>query len=253
MFEQATLTNGPAGVRAWTTFLGLSSQVAIVSLAVMVPMVFPQVLPMARIVETLAPPLPPAPPPQPLGDVKHVPASGKVLKAVPWSLTQYQPPTIPHQVYTIVDEPTVTGVQGSWSNSSDIGTGVVSSILDGVRHSIGLAPPPPVAHPAPKPVDAAPVYQRLTVGGNVHLGTLLHKAEPTYPTIARATRVSGIVELECVVGVDGRIQEVRVKSGNPLLIKAAVEAAWQWVYSPTKLNGNPIELVTNLTFTFKLN
>jgi outer membrane biosynthesis protein TonB len=61
------------------------------------------------------------------------------------------------------------------------------------------------------------------------------------------------VELECVVGVDGHIQEVKVKSGNPLLIHAAVDAAWQWIYAPSKLNGVPIEIVTMLTFTFKLN
>jgi outer membrane biosynthesis protein TonB len=56
-----------------------------------------------------------------------------------------------------------------------------------------------------------------------------------------------------VVGVSGHIQEVKVKSGNPLLVHAAVDAAWQWVYEPSQLNGMPIEIVTYLTFSFKLN
>jgi protein TonB len=97
------------------------------------------------------------------------------------------------------------------------------------------------------------VTRRYKEGGRVALGALLHRIDPPYPTIAKAARVSGVVELECVVGVDGRIQEVKVKSGNPLLIHAAVDAAWQWVYAPSKLNGDPVEIITNLTFTFKLN
>ena len=56
-----------------------------------------------------------------------------------------------------------------------------------------------------------------------------------------------------MVGTDGHINEVKVKSGNPLLVRAAVDAAWQWVYAPSRLNGVPIEIVTMLTFSFKLN
>jgi outer membrane biosynthesis protein TonB len=55
------------------------------------------------------------------------------------------------------------------------------------------------------------------------------------------------------VGTDGHVTEVKVNSGNPLLVRAAVEAAWQLVYAPSRLNGVPIEIVTILTFSFKLN
>jgi len=220
----------------------------------MVPMVFPQVLPLAHIVETLAPPLPPAPPPRPLEDVKRVPASGKVLKAVSWSMLISQPLRVPTKVYTIIDEPAITGVTGSLGNSGDIGSGVVGSILDGMRNSMAVVPRPPVVRTEPKPAaEVAPAIQRYREGGNFKLGALLHRAEPPYPAMAKAARVSGMVELECVVGVDGRVTEVKVKGGNPLLIRAAVDAAWQWVYAPSKLNGTPIEIITKLTFTFKLN
>ncbi len=253
MFEQATLTNGPAGARAWTTFLGLSSQIALVSLAVLAPMMWPQMLPTAHILEILAPPLPPGPRPKHAEDVKQVPASGRVLRAVPMASLRYYPPTVPTQVYTIVDEPAAPWVSGSPAGSGDINGSIVGNILDGVRNSVGVALPPPIVRPAPKPADVSPVIPRLRQGGDVHLGALLRKAEPQYPSIAKAAHVSGIVELECVVGVDGHIKEVKVKSGNALLIRAAVDAAWQWVYAPSKLNGNPIEIITNLTFTFKLN
>jgi protein TonB len=161
---------------------------------------------------------------------------------------------VPTRIYEIVDEPVGTGVVGSPAGSN-IGSdfGVVGSILqDMSRHAMPVAPPR-IAAPAASTLAAEPVIPRYKEGGNVMLGAVLHRVEPPYPPIARAAHVSGVVELECVVGINGRIQEVKVKSGNPLLIRAAVDAAWQWVYAPSKLNGVPIEIVTMLTFTFKLN
>ena len=254
MFEQSTLTNGPSGVRAWTTFLGMTSQIVLVTFAVLVPMMWPQALPTAHSLETLVPPLPPPPQPRTLADTKPVPVSGKVLQHVQWSLVKYQPPSVPTKIYDLVEEPASIGVAGSPAGFGDPG-GVIGSLLtDLTRTAVRVAPPavaPPVVKPVPPEAPAA--IQRYQQGGNVRLGALLHKAEPQYPSIAKAAHISGTVELECVVGVDGHIQEVKVKSGNPLLIQAAVQAAWQWVYAPSKLNGNPIEIITNLTFAFKLN
>jgi protein TonB len=213
-------------------------------------MVFPQVLPTARFLETLAPPLPP--PAGHLGQVRKT--TVRALKAAPWSGVRYQPPSVPAKVYQIVDEPLTTGVVGSTAGpggGSD--TGVVGSILLDLSKNVLAVPPPHVAAPpapAPPPV---PAIHRYVEGGNVQLGTVLHRAEPPYPPIAKAARISGTVELECVVGVDGRIQEVKVKSGNPLLVPAAVDSAWRWIYAPSKLNGAPIEIVTILRFSFKLN
>lgn len=59
--------------------------------------------------------------------------------------------------------------------------------------------------------------------------------------------------LVAVVGSDGRIRELRVKSGNPLLAPAAVAAVRQWIYQPTTLNGEPVEIVAPITVTFRLN
>jgi protein TonB len=251
MFEQATLTNGPAGKRFWTTFVGLTSQIALVSFAMLIPMLWPQVLPTARFLESLAPPMPPAP--RQLGEAKRIPASARVLKPLPWSLVKYQPASVPTRVYTLVEEPAGVGVVGLPAGLVGSDTGIVGAfpqIMDTVR----LAPPripEPVATPAaPEPAPAIPRYK---VGGDVRLGAVLHKAEPQYPPLAKAARVAGSVSLECVVGVDGHIHEVKVTSGNALLVRAAVDAAWQWVYAPSKLNGVPIEVVTILTFTFKLN
>lgn len=66
-------------------------------------------------------------------------------------------------------------------------------------------------------------------------------------------RVSGVVELIGVIGTDGRIKELRVKSGHPLLARAALEAVARWIYKPTRLNGSPVEVEAPITVTFRLN
>jgi periplasmic protein TonB len=251
MFEQSTLSNGASGVRAWTTFLGMTSQIVLVTLAVLAPMVFPQVLPTARFLETLAPPLPPAPEPKPLDSQVR---QGPTIREV-WDSRFIAPTHIPKgPIPTIEDEPTGPPIVGIPIGMGGPNGGVVGGILRSLSNTVPVIPPPipaPVVKPATP--EAPPVIQRFREGGRVSLGALLHKVEPQYPALAKTAHVSGTVELECVVGVDGHIQEVKVKSGNPLLIQAAVQAAWQWVYSPTKLNGTPIEIITNLTFSFKLN
>ena len=82
---------------------------------------------------------------------------------------------------------------------------------------------------------------------------LIHKVEPPYPPIAKATRVSGEVALEIIVGIDGRVREVTYKSGSPLLARAAIDAVRQWIYEPTTLNGVPVEIVGLITVKFILN
>ncbi|HUB79858.1 MAG TPA: energy transducer TonB [Bryobacteraceae bacterium] len=252
MFEQATLSNARTGTRAWSAFLGLTAQAAAVSFAVLVPMVWPQVLPTTRILETLVPPLPPAP--HQLGETKSTTAA-RPAAHVRWAAVPFQQPSsIPPRVFQIVDEPE-TGVAGSVSGPvTGSFSGVIQGILDGVgRSALPVPPPKPAIAVVTKPPEPALVIKRYTEGGNVFLGAPLRRVEPPYPQLARAARVSGVVELECVVGADGRIKEVKAVSGNPLLVRAAIDAAWQWIYAPSKLNGVPIEIITNLKFTFKLN
>jgi protein TonB len=60
------------------------------------------------------------------------------------------------------------------------------------------------------------------------------------------------VEFEAVIGKDGTIEDVKVLRGHSLLVKAALEAVQRWRYQPTLLNGEPIEVVTEITVNFKL-
>jgi periplasmic protein TonB len=256
MFEQATLASGPAGKRVWTTFLGMTSQVALVSFAVLAPMVWPQVLPLAKLEISLAPPLPPGP--RRLDGSEKRPVHTTVVRKTFVSLASVQPARVPDHV-TMIDEEPPTGpvVAGSLPGS---GRGTPDGVIGAEFwqnlpvNTPRVAPPRIEPMAAVKSTAAAPVeIPRYKVGGQVQLGRLLHKGEPQYPPIAKAAHITGSVELQCVVGTDGHVSEVKVNSGNPLLVRAAVEAAWQWVYAPSRLNGVPIEIVTILTFSFKLN
>ena len=68
-------------------------------------------------------------------------------------------------------------------------------------------------------------------------------AEPIYP--AEANGVEGEVSLEAVIGKDGRILSVGVRSGDPILANAALAAVRQWAYRPLKINGIPVEVATD--------
>jgi protein TonB len=81
---------------------------------------------------------------------------------------------------------------------------------------------------------------------------IVYQPKPEYPELAKLTRTEGAVELEAVIGKDGTIEELKVLRGHPLLVKAALDAVRQWRYQPTLLNGEPIEVVTEITVNFKL-
>jgi periplasmic protein TonB len=61
-----------------------------------------------------------------------------------------------------------------------------------------------------------------------------------------------LVRLEAVIGQNGRISSLQVTSGHPLLVPAALDAVRQWVYLPTLLNGEPVEVLTQIEVHFKL-
>jgi protein TonB len=92
----------------------------------------------------------------------------------------------------------------------------------------------------------------MTVGGDVLAAKLIKKVLPVYPRIAVTARISGTVRLLGVVGKDGTIQQLQVLDGPPLLRAAALDAVRQWVYSPTLLNGKPVEVSAPIDVIFTL-
>jgi protein TonB len=75
---------------------------------------------------------------------------------------------------------------------------------------------------------------------------------PVYPPLARNARISGVVQLLGSTGTDGRVPQLRVMKGHPLLVPAALDAVRQWIYYPTLLNGDPVEVVAPIDVHFTL-
>jgi protein TonB len=232
--------------KPWTVVVSFIGQMAVIGLAVLVPLVGTDALPHRSWVS-----LPEAPRALP-----HRPAQATARQAnmVPSQITRkglVLPAAIPEKAVIIQDPDFVpaagdaVGVPGGFEGSNGPGNGVIDSL---VRSMPAVAPPPPpvVARETPKPI------KRITVGGNVQQGKLLSGPRPIYPPLARQARVAGKVRLQAVISREGTILNLRAVSGHPLLIPAALAAVAHWVFSPTYLNGDPVEVATDIEVNFTL-
>jgi periplasmic protein TonB len=93
----------------------------------------------------------------------------------------------------------------------------------------------------------------VRVGGVIKPPTKIRDARPVYPPLAQQARLQGRVVLECIISTDGRVEQVQIVSGPPLLQDAAVDAVRQWRYTPTFLNGAPVSVIMTVTLIFTLN
>jgi TonB family protein len=105
-----------------------------------------------------------------------------------------------------------------------------------------------VTNTVTRPVPAG--AQRI--GSNVMAANLISAERPVYPPLAKMARQQGTVKFEATIGKDGKMENLSVVSGPPLLIPAALDAVKQWVYKPTLLNGAPVEVVTTIDVNFSL-
>jgi protein TonB len=135
-----------------------------------------------------------------------------------------------------------------------VGAGSGPGLLAGNNKLFGsfipnfVAPPPPASPVEPHKPAADPI----PVGGDVQMAKLLRKVIPVYPPLARSARIAGVVHLIGTIARDGTIQHLQLVSGHPLLARAAMEAVQQWVYKPTLLNGNPVEVIAPIEVNFTL-
>ncbi len=111
--------------------------------------------------------------------------------------------------------------------------------------TVRVRPPEP-----PKHLD--PPSGPLRVGGEVQMAKLVKRVIPEYPPLAKTARVSGVVHLIGVIAKDGTIQNLQLISGHPLLARAAIQAVRQWVYLPTLLNGQAVEVIAPIDVNFTL-
>lgn len=249
MFEQTFVDGEGTTNKSWTVILSTLGQVTLVGVALLIPLIYTEALPKTSLTSFLtAPPPPPPPPPPPAA------TPPKVVKV---QVKQFDgskllaPKVIPKQIAMIQeDEPppaamggVVGGVPGGVPGGS--AGGIIGGIIGGVP-SAAPPPPPPPKKEEPKPKNP----ERIRVGGNVQAANLVRKVTPVYPPLAKQARIQGVVVLEAEISKEGTIENLKVITGHPLLIQAAIDAVKQWRYKPTMLNNEPVPVVTTVTVNF---
>jgi protein TonB len=250
MFEQTFVEGGNQTRKSASVFVSFIVQVALITVAVLIPLIFTDSLPKTQLTSFLvAPPPPPPPPPPPAA------APVKVVKVIPRQFDANRlmaPKVIPKEIANIKEEelPPMAGTPGVVGGvPGGVPGGTPGGVLGGIIGSVpSAAPPPPPVKEAPKPVTP----KSIRVGGNVQAAKLIRQPKPAYPPLAKQARIQGTVRFNAVIGKDGTIQNLTLVSGHPLLIPSAQDAVRQWVYQPTTLNGEPVEVVTTIDVNFTL-
>ena len=224
LFAETFVTFG--GKRKYTVLLSVLAHTLVVAAAVMVPLVASDavILPARFVVIYSAPPLPP-PLPRPTAVAKEsLPvAKPSVPVEAPQGITAESP-----------IQSTSDPVAGSEYNAGLVPGGEFSGLLSS-----------PIPASVPEQVPVRP-------GGDIQRPMKVKDVAPTYPAIARAARVQGIVIVEATIGPTGKVQDARILRSIPLLDAAALDAVRQWEFTPTRLNGIPIAVVMTVTVDFRL-
>jgi periplasmic protein TonB len=223
--------------RGWTTLISFAVQAMAVGCLLLLPLFYTEGLPrLAMLAPLLAPDPPPAAPPE---SPRHNRSSIAQTNLMGNQLIS--PPRIPPTVTMLIEttpppamESLLAGVCHGCGSPNGRGT-----VLDSVLGSDLVLPPPPAA------VRHPPVSRMME-------GNLIFRVQPDYPSLARQVRVQGQVVLRAMISREGGIENLQVLSGHPMLVKAAVDAVRQWRYRPYVLNGEPVEVETQVTVNFVL-
>jgi protein TonB len=92
----------------------------------------------------------------------------------------------------------------------------------------------------------------VRVGGDIQEPKKIRDVKPVYPPDALAAGLEGVVIMEAIIGTDGTVADVSVVRSVPGLDQAAVDALQQWKFTPTRLNGEPVEVLMTVTVNFTL-
>jgi periplasmic protein TonB len=227
--------------RSWTTLSSFGVQAIAIGLLLLLPLLRSAGVPLVR--KTVSVPVSAwGPGPQPS-------RAGPQPPRAPWTQIVSAPARfvapgeIPHTIAT-----TDGGMTGQeFLETCTIGCG---ASLPGGTGVTGFPIPLGGTRPVMPAVAAKPVRTFRT--SYMLEGSLIRRVPPTYPPLARNARVQGSVVLFAMISRAGVIENLRVVRGHPLLVGAAIDAVRQWRYRPYILNGEPIEVETEITVNFVL-
>ena len=244
MFEQSLMNTARAKTK-WSVLASFFLQTVVLGGAILLSLLSTAPLPARQWLSRVVAPLPKSSRPSSRETPVRVVATRRIEQA-----RLMAPARIPRRVAIIeeTEAPIADSIKGAGPGvpgGFDTGpyTGVIGDVI------ANAAPPPPPAPAAPKPSVRAPVR----VGGDVQNAKLIHAPLPEYPPLARQARIAGVVRLTAIIARDGSVDQLSVISGHPLLAPAALAAVSKWRYRPTLLNGEPVEVITQIDVNFTLN
>lgn len=234
MFEDSTFeSTGKIRTRSRRWMLvTFALNASVLAALILIPLIYPEAIPRISSILLVEAPVPPAETPRPV----RVPPGAVAVHPTFDPQTFAAPRTIPTVITMVsgpeyVDRPLGVGDMDTGNNSGP------DAPFDG-RNRVT------VVEDKPK----GPV----SVSTGVMQGLVIRSVVPDYPPVAKAAHVEGTVVLAATISKAGRIENLHVVSGSPMLTQAAVDAVAQWVYRPYLLNGQPVEVETSVNVVFKL-
>jgi protein TonB len=245
MFEDALLglSSGRTCERRRIHYLiSALAESMLVGTLVLVPFIYTQALPKQFLIGQIHVSAPPGPPSE------HPTGPRPRLAPHPAVDAFTAPSSIPQGITPVVDPPQAPEMSAGLGVIGAVPGGMSNGTLNELMGSLspGTAPPPPpTPHVAPRP-------QMIRVGGDVIAAQAVYQPQPVYPPLAIAARVQGTVVLQAIIGKDGSVQNLKVLSGHPLLVHAAIDAVRSWRYQPTLLDLEPVDVLTEVDVKFSL-
>lgn len=237
MFDQTFVNTDRKTKKPIAVALSLALQICVLAMLVLIPLVYTQALPSAQLRNILTAPAPPVKAP-----VVTKPEHATTVTRR-FSAALVAPTVIPKRINNVQELAAAPDliVPGATNEASS----QINNVLPGVLNS-AVVPPPPPAPSKPKPT------QRLRIATGVAEANLIRKVMPVYPALAKSARVQGTVEFTAIISKEGTIENLKLVRGHPLLVQAAKDAVLQWRYRPTLLNGEPVEVLTDIIVNFTL-
>ena len=233
MFSEVVCPRADSNRKWYTVPLSLLVHAFLFALIIVVPLVATDVLPpkpramleyeMPSVIPVVVEP--PAPRARPAGPVAETVTRGVAPIEAPSEITAET---------GIVPDIGATDTRG------------IEGVIEGFGgHGVGV-------EEAPAPPPAPPVVP-IRLGGNIKAPTRIKNVLPVYPPLALSVRKQGVVMIEAIIGVNGKVENARVVRSVDLLDKAALDAVRAWEYTPTLLNGQPTPVIMTVTVQFSLN
>jgi protein TonB len=221
--------------RGWTTLLSFGFEALAVASVLALPLFFTQGLPSSLSPRLLVPIAEPRPSPR----QAQAPSRNRWVSIVafhPLMTPRSIPRAIAPVVNSEVEPPSLSPASSGDARSGASGSGILGSTGDWL----------PAVLPRPLPSTIHPPVSHMMQGN------LIHRVEPTYPVMAKQARIQGSVVLRATIGKDGSIENLQLLSGHPMLAQAALDAVRQWRYRPYYLNGEAVEVETQVVVNFLL-